>query len=271
MEKFYEHLEFECNFREITIKNYKSVLKKVLRDLGTLKPRKKQVEEYLLAMKKKKYSASHLNNTISILDRYMKFIKRKIEVKRVKRPKPIIKDTLTEGEIARMLAAGKNSREQAMMAILAYSGIRNGEFCHLKVKDVDLDNGLVKIFNGKGGRDGISYISRECIKIVSRYLNEYPRNDDDSLFTTLVRNNQYTGWDLRKRVKVVAKRAGISKRVFPHLFRHSLATNLIKKGANIITVQNQLRHENLQNTMIYIRSFPERVQTEYNFHVPNYV
>ena len=58
---------------------------------------------------------------------------------------------------------------------------------------------------------------------------------------------------------------------FPHLFRHSLATNLVKKGANILTVQQQLRHENLETTQIYIRSFPERTQDEYRYFKPNYI
>jgi len=200
LDKFYDYLEYKKNYRFITIEGYKGTLKRVLRDFGTLKPSGKQVEDYILAMRKKKYSASYINNTTSILDNYMRFIGKEVKIDRVKKPKPMIKDTLTEGEVARILAASKNNREKVMIAILAYSGIRNREFCNLKVKDVDLDNGAVKVFDGKGGRDGISYIPRECVKIVSKYLGENLRKNDDYLITTLVRGNQYTGWDLRKRV-----------------------------------------------------------------------
>jgi integrase/recombinase XerD len=206
------------------------------------------------------------------LENYLRFLGRRFEkLERVKKPKPKIKDTLTEGEVARLLAAGKNSREKAIIAILAYTGIRNREFCNLKVRDVDLEKGVMRIIEGKGGKSGVSYLPREGSQIISKYLSECPRGDNDFLVTTLVTGGQYTGWDLRKRVKVVAKRAGIEKRVYPHLFRHSLATNLIKNGASIISVQNQLRHESLNTTMVYVRTFPQRVQDEIQYFVPRYV
>lgn len=270
-EDFYDYLRYKRNLRKVTVSNYKCILGKVLRDLGTLKPKARLVEEYALQIRKKECSASHFNNTAVILENYLLFIGIKVNLGRIKKPKPIIKDTFTEGEVARMLAACKNSREEAVIAVLAYSGVRNGELCRLRVEDIDLDNGVVKVFDGKGGKDGVSYISRECVQIVGRYLSEYPRKKEDYLITTLVRGNQYASWDLRKLVRVVARRAKIEKRAYPHLFRHSLATNLIRSGCSIITVQNQLRHEKLDTTLIYVRSFPQRIQTEYNYHVPSYV
>lgn len=270
--EFYDYLQYEKEYRPVTIEGYKNVLPRVLRHLGTLNPKPKQVKEYLLEMRKKGYSASHLNNTTNIIENCLLFLgKRFKKFERVKKSKPTIKDTLTEGEVARLIAAGKDSREKAMIALLAYTGIRNREFCNLKTKNVDLGRGIVRIINGKGGKDGVSYIAREGTQIVSEYLNNYPRNGEGYLFTTLVRDNQYTGWDLRKRVKVVAKRAGIDKRVYPHLLRHSLATNLVKNGANIITVQNQLRHSDLKITMVYVKSFPQRVQDEIQFYAPRYL
>ena len=269
MDKFYDYLQYKQQFRPYTIDGYKRVLNKVFRDLGTLKVKPKQADDWMLNMQKKKYSASHINNTANILEKYIKFKGKKIKLIRVKKPKPSIKDTLTEGEVARILAAAKNSREKAMLAILAYSGVRANELCNLKVKDIDLDNGILKVIDGKGGKDGVCYISRECCKMINEYLKEHETNPH--LFKTLQRKARYTTWALRKMVKVVAKRAGISKRVCPHLFRHSLASNLIKKGANIITVQNQLRHEKIDTTMVYIRSFPERIKDEYQYFVPNYI
>jgi len=268
---FYEYLQYEREYRPVTIEGYKNVLPRVLRHLGTLSPKPKQVKEYLIAMRKKGYSASHLNNTTNIIENYLLFLgKRFKKLDRVKKPKPTIKDTLTEGEVARLIAAGKDSREKAMMALLAYTGVRNREFCNLKKVDVDLEKGIVRIIDGKGGKNGISYLAREGIQVISKYLNEYLRKDENYLFTTLVRGNQYTGWDLRKRVKVVAKRAGIDKRVYPHLLRHSLATNLVRNGASVVTVQNQLRHSNLEITAVYIKAFPQRVQDEIQFFVPRY-
>ena len=269
LDGFYEHLEYKLQFRPYTIEGYKRVLNKVFRDLGTLKVKPKQAENWMLNMQKKKYSASHINNTSNIFERYLRFRGKKVTLIRVKKPKPSIKDTLTEGEVARILAAAGNSREKAMLAILAYSGIRANELCNLKVQHIDLDTGVLKVIDGKGGKDRVCYISRECCKMINEYLKEYSTNPH--LFKTLVRKARYNTWALRKMVKTVAKKAGITKRVYPHLFRHSLASNLIKKGANIITVQNQLGHEKIDTTMIYIRSFPERIKDEYQYFVPNYI
>ena len=233
IESFYDYLEYKRQFRPVTIGNYKRILNKVFRDLETTDIKPKMAEEWILNMQKRNLSASHINNTAAILTCYDKFSGIELNLIRVKKPKPLIKDTLTEGEVARIIAACSNSREKAIISLLAYSGIRASELCNLKVEDVDLDNGVVHIINGKGGKDGISYIARECCKMIAEYIKEYETN--------------------------------------PHLFRHSLATNLVKKGANILTVQKQLRHENLETTQIYIRSFPERVQDEYAFFKPNYV
>lgn len=269
LEDFYNELEYKKQFRFITIENYKKVLKKIFKDLGTLKVTKKQAENWMLNMQKEKFSASHINNTAVILERYLAFNGRKVKLIRVKKPKPLVKDTLSEGEIARILAACSNNREKAMIAILAYSGLRASELCNLTVPNIDLDKGIIQVIDGKGGKDGVSYISRECCKIVNEYLQEYSTNPH--MFKTLVKRNKYTTWDLRKMVKKVSKKAGINKRVYPHLFRHSLATNLVKRGANVLMVQKQLRHEKLETTQIYIRSFPGRVQDEYQFFIPEYL
>ncbi len=269
IEDFYDYLKYDKQFRPATITGYKKTLGKVERVLGTLNLSRKDCKEWMRDMQKKEYSASYINNTAAILSRYMSWRNKPVELIRVRKPEPLVKDTLTEGEIARILAAAGNSREKAMLSLLAYAGLRASELCNLKVQDLDLDNGVVKVINGKGGRDGVSYIPRECCKMISEYLESYETNPH--LFKTLVAKVRYTPWALRKMVKKVAKSAGIDKRVYPHLFRHSLATNLVKKGANILTVQKQLRHKNLETTQIYIRSFPERVQDEYNFYKPNYI
>ena len=270
MEKFYDYLLIKKNFSDVTIKNYRQCLTRVIKEIG-LKPKIEQIEKYVAEMRRKGYSYSHIRNTSNALEKWMEFIGRPLKLPRMKRPKSIIKDILTEGEIARILAASKDSREKTIIAVLAYSGIRNKEFCSLKTRNVDLDNGVLKIIDGKGNKDRIAYISRECGKIISEYLRDYSRNGESFLITTLVRDNQYTGWDLRKRIKVMAKRAGIKKRVYPHLMRHSLAVNLLQRGSNIMSIQQILGHQSLQSTLIYAHSIPQKVQNEYHFFCPQYL
>ena len=270
-EKFYDFLLIKLGFGEITIGGYKRVLSKFFRDTKTERPKKKQAETYIGDMRKKTYSFSHIINTSIAIRRYMEFIKRPIKITLPRKSRPLIKDVMTEGEVARILAATKNGREKAMLAILAYSGIRNKELCNLKAHDVNLDDNVIKVICGKFSKDRVVNISKECAKITAKYMGQYlPSVNGQFLFTTLREGKQYNGWALRKVVKVVSKRANIEKRVYPHLFRHSLATNMLNKGANILTIQSQLGHSKIETTMIYIRSFPYRVKMEYDFYVPSY-
>ena len=269
LQDFYDYLLTKRNFSEITINNYKSALSKFFKVIKTQNSTKRMVENYITEMYKHKYSYSHIVNTSVTLENYMLFIGRKIGLGRPKKPKQIIKNTLTEGEIARMMAAAKNERERAVVGILAYAGIRNKELCSLKTEDVDLGNQYLRVISGKGNKDRITYISKECSKIVIEYIDKFIRTDT-YLFTTLRENKKYNGWALRKMIKKIAERANIKKRVYPHLFRHSLACNLLNRGMNIMTIKEQLGHADIRTTLIYAHSTPQRVQQEYNFYCPSY-
>ena len=268
IEDFFDSLYAKLGFCKITVEGYKRTLNKVLRDLETKKPTIRQIEKYVAEMHKKGYSYSHLRNTIIILERYSQFLKRPIKLARPRKPQPMIKEILSEAEVVRILAATKNVREKAILSILAYTGIRNKELCSLKVKDVDFDNSVIKVFGGKFNKDRAVNIQRDGIKTIGEYLGEYKRNPDDWLFTTLVGGIQYNGWALRKLVKVVSKRAKIKKRVYPHLFRHTIASLLVQKGANLMTIMSLLGHKNYATTLIYAQFSPQRVAQEYNYFCP---
>jgi len=269
-EDFYRQLLVREGYSDCTIDGYKKVLTKFIREIGS-KPTRRQIENYIAEMRKKKYSFSHIRNTSVILEKFSKFLKRPIKLGRMRRPKPIVKEILTEGEVARILGACKNKREKAIVSILAYSGIRNREFCSLRVKDIDLEKGIIRIFDGKGEKERLAYITQDCQKIITDYLNEYARDKDQFLITTLARGEQYNGWALRKRVKVVTGRVKIDKRIYPHLFRHSLASHLVSKNCSLLTLMNLLGHSSLNTTQIYLRSFPQKIQAEYQYLVPNYL
>jgi len=185
--------------------------------------------------------------------------------------KRLIKDFLSEAEISRIISSCKNIREKAIISLLAYSGIRNRELCNLKISDLDFGDNLVRVIKGKNMKDRIVNMAGECTKILIEYLSKFPRGEDDYLFTTLVRGNQYHPNDLRKLVRVVANRAGIGRRTFPHMFRTSLASNLLKRGAGILTIKEQLGHSDLSSTLVYLSSCPQRAKSEYDHFKPAYV
>ena len=77
--------------------------------------------------------------------------------------------------------------------------------------------------------------------------------------------------NLRKMIRTAAKRADLKKRVYPHLLIHSLATNLLHRGAHLLASKEQLGHAFVETTMIYVHSSPEHTQLQYRMYAPSYL
>ena len=170
-----------------------------------------------------------------------------------------------------MIQATRTIREKAMICLLAYAGIRNNELCNLRLKDVDLGANHLTILGGKNKKDRVVNISAECTRVLIDYLTAHRREPGDFLFSTLAKDHRLATCDLRKMLRVVARRARIGRRVFPHLLRHSLATNLLNRGASLILIKNQLGHAFIESTMIYVTSMPLRTRSEYDYFKPAYM
>lgn len=271
VKKFEEYLIVDKGLAPVTVGGYCRTIHYVLRRTRKFNPTYDCVKEHILWMHEKKYSYSHLVNTSLAIEHYSKFKGIPIKIGRPKKPKQILKNVLSESEVTRIIQATKNSREKAIVCILAYSGIRNLEICNLKLEDIDLGDNTLTVRGGKNTKDRIVNISAECTNVLVQYLKEYPREKNDLLFRTIVRKNMLNTRDVRKILKVISKRAKIQKNVYPHLLRHSLATNLLNRGASLIMIKNQLGHAFIESTMIYAQSMPFRNRSEYDFFKPAYL
>ena len=271
LKDFAEYLLVKIGLRKITIEGYIKVVRKLLRGIGTIYPSHDQIYKFLVWMHGQNYSYSYLHNTITMIEKYMNFIGNPIQLGRQRKPKTIVKNTLSEGEITKIIFNTKSIRERAILALLSYSGIRNKELCNLRVNDVDFGNNTLRIIEGKEYKDRIVYITGECTKLLVEYLTHYSRGNSDYLFTTIRRNNKYHGNDLRKLCRVVTERAKINKRVFPYLFRHSLAMNMLNRGASILLVKDQFGHVFVESTMVYVNSSGYGIKNEYQKYAPSYI
>lgn len=266
---FEQFLVVSRGLQEITILGYVGAVRRMKKVLGE-NPTHEQLNQYIFNLYSSGCSYSHKKNTALGIERWSEYRNNPIKFGRQKKPRQIIKDTLTEAEVTKLIFNAQNLRDKAMITLLAYSGIRNKELCDLKVKDFDFGRNTIRVIKGKGLKDGLVSVSAECTRILLDYLKEYPRTQDDFLFHTYQRK-QITGWAVRKQVKVVAKRAGIVKRVYPHLLRHSLASNLLLRGANIVLIKNQLRHSHLETTLCYINSIIFGERNDYEKFCPSYL
>lgn len=231
---------------------------------------KESADNYVFSLYQSGSSYSHKANQVKAIEYWFEFNGQDIRFARQRKPKPIIKQPLTEAEITRLLFVCKNIREKAIISVLAYSGIRPKELTNLRLQDIDFGTNEVRVIQGKGLKDAVIYVSAACIRILMEYLVKHPRNPQDLLFKTFDSLRPFNPGAQRKLVKVLAKRAGIIKRIYPYIFRHSLATNLIYRGADILTVKKQLRHSFIETTLLYIHSLGYEPRNNYERFVPSY-
>jgi site-specific recombinase XerD len=271
MRRFEEYLMVDRGLSKVTASGYCRTVSISLRRMKKYVPKYTNIKEYIGWMYEKKYSYSHVVNSSLGLQHYTAYKGAEVKLARPRKPKRIIKDVLTESEVSRIIMATKNIRAKAIICLLSFSGVRNTELCNLKVQDVDLGANQLTVRDGKNRQDGVINISAECTKVLIEYLRMFPREGEEFLFTTVVRNHQLSGGDVRKTLRVAAYRAKIGRRVYPHLLRHSLATNLLNRGASLMMIQQQLRHRFIESTMVYVISRPVRNRSEYDFHKPAYL
>lgn len=170
----------------------------------------------------------------------MKTPKRQISFLEAKEVRQIIDAIKPEGS--------RNLRDRALITVLFSTGLRISEALALEWTDFEEQAGKQTMelpIIGKGGWQRVIFFSPAALKAVSEYVKM--RNDildEQRLFPITPRCAQ-------KMVIERAKEAGITKRVTPHVFRHSLATDLLKRGVDIAFVSKFLGHRSIQNTMIY--------------------
>jgi site-specific recombinase XerD len=168
-------------------------------------------------------------------------------------------DLITPEELHRLLDAPdddslKSLRDRAILSLLFSTGLRVAELCSLP-RDIDLSVDELSI-RGKGEKIRVIFMSQEAKSSVKKYLDK--RTDmDDALFVRLNREKA-RGGDLsldersvERIVKHWAIKAGISKKVTPHVIRHCFATDLLSNGADLRSVQMLLGHANIATTQIY--------------------
>jgi integrase/recombinase XerD len=159
-------------------------------------------------------------------------------------------------------------KEKAVISILLYSGLRVSELCALDRTDIDFDDKVIHVRKGKGNTDEYVAIDSKALECVRTLLIE--RGDAEPFLFTNRRGSRYTRKGIALIVRAVAERAGISKHVTPHVLRHTLATNLLKNGCSLPFIQQQLRHRQIETTMVYLHSDKEMLKSAYERHKPRF-
>ena len=268
--RFSRYLYARRGLSETTVHDYVSAMRRLAPTVG-IPPTPEAIEQHIERMHKAGASYSHIVNTSLALEAYCAFTGKPLKLGRPKKPHHLVRGTLSEAEVTLLIAAARSLRERAMIATLAYAGLRNKELCRLRIQDVDLSGQMLHVQATKTQKDRYTHIAAPCVSVLAEYLRERGGQPEDWLFVSLRSGRPYVQQNLRKLIRTAARRAGLKKRVFPHLLRHSLATSLLHRGAHLLAIKEQLGHAFVETTMIYVHSNPEHTRTQYQMYAPSYL
>lgn len=217
------------------------------------------------------YSTSTICTKIRSVKRFFEFLEKENIIfidpaESIKEPKSNLKINtfLTEYEIKLILKqpdlrTAIGIRDRAILEVFYSTGIRSNEMKSLGMYDIDVHAKTLRVRKGKGLKDRVVPIGSHAIKYLKVYLSKVrPKlNIHNAAQTRLFLNMQ--GKPLTRQVigiivKTHSKSAGIYKKVTAHTLRHSFATLMVKNGADLVSVQKILGHENIRTTQLYIRS-----------------
>jgi integrase/recombinase XerD len=157
-----------------------------------------------------------------------------------------------------------------MLEVLYAAGLRVSELIQLRPGDVNLDDGYV-ICRGKGGKERVVPLGRAAAALTRRYTDEArPRLEikpAEALFLSR-RGEPFTRQGVWKMLRQYARQAGLEAKISPHVLRHSFATHLLERGADLRSVQLMLGHSQITTTQIYTHVSRERLRRVYEKYHP---
>lgn len=209
------------------------------------------IRAYLQHLVQEGKSDSYLNQAINAIKFYYEVVNgmpnRFYHIERP-RKKERLPDVLSKQQIVSMINVTHNLKHRCMLGLLYSSGLRRGELLNLKITDIDSQRMLVKVRQGKGGKDRVTLLSRQVLGNLRTYYREY--RPKEYLFEGAA-GKPYTGGSVLKVVRRAARQAGILQRVTPHMLRHSFATHLLEDGTDLRYIQSLLGHASSKTTERY--------------------
>jgi len=285
LNEFLNVLRYSKGFSEHTLKAYRedlwlfiNYLKAetcTLNDVNGLKLRK-----YLAFLRGEKYTRSTIARKLASVRSFFKYLCRKGYLKRnpavgVRTPRrekklPLFLDT---NEIQALLSAPDTStfagkRDRALMELLYSTGMRVSEVSALAVEDIDFFADSV-IARGKGKKERLLPLGSYALRALEEYVAEkkrlarkLPLYDKSALFVNKL-GGRLSNRSIQRIIDKYIKIAGLSKVVSPHTLRHSFATHMLDRGADLRSVQELLGHENISTTQIYTHVTTKRMKKIY--------
>jgi site-specific recombinase XerD len=251
---YVEKLE-QKRYSASTIKTYVAYFKDFInyfRDGDIQDLTKNEINDYILHLiHRQKISHSQQNQRINAIKFYYEKVlelpKQYYDIERPRKKFELPK-VLSEQEVLRILEATNNLKHKTILATIYSAGLRRSEIINLRKEDMDYDKNIIFIRGAKGKKDRITILSDANARLLKVYQKLY--RPKYWLFESPERK-KYSTSSVAKVLNLAAVKAGMGKKVTPHMLRHSFATHLLEQGVDMRYIQNLLGHESTKTTEIY--------------------
>lgn len=276
IEDFLNYLTLEKGYSQNTIEAYGRDLKYFLnflkKDWKDVK--KEDVLLYLRELQRKGFSQRSSSRVLSSLRTFFKYLilEGVIKVNPLSGIKGIrqaksLPTYLTMEEIEKLLSLPELSsptgkRDKAILELMYATGLRVSEVVELKMEELELDEGFIYVM-GKGGKRRMVPTGEIALKYLSIYLNvreEYFEGKGSPFVFLNYKGEPLTRQGLWKIIKGYGRKIGIGDKLTPHTLRHSFATHLLERGADLRSIQIMLGHSRISTTQIYTHIATERLK-----------
>ena len=286
-QEFVKYLRYERNMSPETIRAYEKDLHQFMRFFCKETPEiphpasitTMQVREFLAELKERNYKPTTIVRKLATIRSFYKFLMRKrhittnplttIETPKVEKKLP---HSLSVDEVEKLLSAPQGTafqpaRDRAILETLYSTGLRVSELTALNVASLDFSAEVIKA-RGKGSKERVVPVGSFALQAIKRYVHSREQthtpdeNDPDALFLNRF-GKRLSSRSIRKILDKYIKVTGLNKKTSPHTLRHSFATHLLDRGANLRMVQELLGHKHLSTTQIYAQVAKEKIKESY--------
>lgn len=288
LDEFKTYLYIDKKYSKHTIDSYTVEVERYLSFLSKQKieisiTKRDNLKDYLAFLKKENLSSRSIAHNISVIRTFYKFLLMEkiitkdisdvLELPKLKKALPTV---LSLEEVDSLLDIPLKDdfsyRNKAMLELLYATGLRVSELVSLELNDIDLENCIVRTI-GKGNKERIIPLGDYAMKYIRIYVSEYRHSmmKDKNHNYIFVNNhgNVMTRQGFFKVVKQLANEKNIKTPISPHTLRHSFATHLLDRGADLRSIQEMLGHSNISTTQIYTHVSSEHLKENYDMSHPH--
>lgn len=271
MQRFLNAKEVE-GLSKCSISNYTFALKSFYQYIGNVPPANIDVDNiraYICYLKNDKHlKKSSISQNINIVrcffnwlyDENLIITNPMNNVKSIKLDDSCIRHPLTSDELTKIRNSYTNLRDKTLVEFMLNTGCRLSEVSNLTIDKLNFNNNSA-VVTGKGNKTRVVLFNETTANLLKSYI---PSNKCNYVFTCNNKTDKLSNASIQYIIRKLGERAGLSGSLYPHLFRHTFATNALNNGMNIVTIQHLLGHDDVSTTQVYAELNIDTIYQEYH-------